>query len=159
MSFINLLDIVLLIAMGAFAMYSWFIAMLGSTTIEFFRSEGLGRDRREATLRFPTISDNLYRIFGTHKFFRIFSPSFRNVPFTGLEWSFKFKDEGYDCDGMLVSLVDQEAKERLAAVSQFDDEVEMVDINSTTGIGPPGGANDTADLMSQQTASQHSLAS
>ena len=44
----------------------------------------------------------MYRVFGTHKLVRIFSPSFRNVPFTGLEWSFKFKDEGYNCDGYAV---------------------------------------------------------
>ena len=65
------------------------------------KQKGLGirNKKTQAQLRFESISDNLYRIFGTHKFFRIFSPSFRNVPFTGLEWSFRFKDEGYDCDG------------------------------------------------------------
>lgn len=54
---------------------------------------------KKANLRFETISDNLFRVFGTHKFFRILSPSMRNVPFTGLEWSFMFKDEGFDESG------------------------------------------------------------
>lgn len=27
------------------------------------------------------------------------SPSLRNPPFTGLEWSFVLKDEGYDWEG------------------------------------------------------------
>ena len=30
----------------------------------------------------------------------MFSPSFRNTPFTGLEWSFKLRDEGFDCEGL-----------------------------------------------------------
>jgi hypothetical protein len=45
---------------------------------------------------FQTVSDNLYRVFGTHKFFRILSPSMRNVPFTGLEWAFMLSDLGYN---------------------------------------------------------------
>ena len=53
-------------------------------------------------MRFETISDNFYRVFGTHKMFRILSPSLRNVPFTGLEWSFKYRDEGYSFDGELI---------------------------------------------------------
>ena len=91
----------LLVVLGGFTVWCWFLAFFGSTTIEFWKGEGIGDDKREAKLRFETVSDNLYRIFGTHKFIRIFSPSFRNVPFTGLEWSFKFQDEGFDCDGLL----------------------------------------------------------
>jgi hypothetical protein len=30
---------------------------------------------------------------------RIFSPSLRNGPFTGLEWSFLLRDEGFSCSG------------------------------------------------------------
>jgi len=99
---LSLLDCIIAISMIFFSAYSWFLAIFGNTTIEFMKNEGTGNDKREAKLRFDTISDNLYRIFGTHKLFRIFSPSFRNVPFTGLEWSFRFKDEGYDCDGILI---------------------------------------------------------
>lgn len=63
---------------------------------------------KQAETRLPTVSDNLYRVFGTYKIFRVLSPSFRNVPFTGLEWSFKFKDEGYDCEGFSIVEVDAE---------------------------------------------------
>lgn len=35
-------------------------------------------------------------IFGTYKFLRIFSPSLRNVPLTGLEWSFLVWSQGYN---------------------------------------------------------------
>ena len=101
MTFLVILDFVLFLTMFLFSGWNWFLAVFGSTQIEFWKQEGIGNDKREARLRFATISDNLYRIFGTHKLIRIFSPSFRNVPFTGLEWSFKFKDEGYGCDGLL----------------------------------------------------------
>ena len=108
MSFVGILDFVLFFTMLGFAVWNWFLAFYGSTTIEFWKADGLGIDKREASLKFPRVSDNLYRVFGTHKFFRIFSPSFRNVPFTGLEWSFKFKDEGYDCDGLLADSRDRD---------------------------------------------------
>ena len=100
MLFLAILDAVLCVSMLLFSGWNWFLAMFGATSVEFMKNEGLGNDKREANLRFESVSDNLYRIFGTHKFFRIFSPSFRNVPFTGLEWSFRYKDEGYDCDGL-----------------------------------------------------------
>ena len=50
-------------------------------------------------LSFDQITDNIYRVFGTHKLFRVLSPSLRNVPFTGLEWSFWYKDSGFDANG------------------------------------------------------------
>jgi hypothetical protein len=37
---------------------------------------------------------------------RIFSPSLRNSPFTGLEWSFLLKDEGYNCNGKKLKPID-----------------------------------------------------
>ena len=104
MLFLKVLDIIGFCSIGLFALWNWFQAVFGSTNIEFLKQRGLGINKGEAKLRFDTISDNLYRIFGTHKFFRVFSPSFRNVPFTGLEWSFRFKDEGFDCDGLLPNI-------------------------------------------------------
>jgi len=100
MNFLLILDFVLCITMTGFTIWNWFLACVGSTTIEFWRGEGTGLYGDEAKLRFDSISDNLYRIFGTYKLIRVLSPSLRNVPFTGLEWSFYFRDEGFDCDGL-----------------------------------------------------------
>ena len=138
-----------------FSGWNWFLAVFGNTTIEFMKNEGTGNNKNEAKLRFDSISDNLYRIFGTHKFFRVFSPSFRNVPFTGLEWSFRFKDDGYDCDGIQIGLDDFDI-EHLAAPSMneygtnvdSDDEVEMITIS---GLSEDGNSGDTEE--------SHSLAS
>merc|ERR1712098_545415 len=58
-----------------------------------------GRAVNTNLLHFKNCSDNLFRIFGTHKLLRVFSPSLRAGPFTGLEWSFLLRDEGFDCDG------------------------------------------------------------
>jgi len=98
MDFIMILDAALAFVMLVFVVWNWFLAFQGNTTIEFWSGFN-GIDKNKARLRFETIADNLYRVFGTHKFFRILSPSMRNVPFTGLEWSFMYKDNGYDEHG------------------------------------------------------------
>jgi hypothetical protein len=46
----------------------------------------------------------LFLFFGTNKYFRVLSPSLRNVPFTGLEWSFLMRDlVGYSNTGMPIA--------------------------------------------------------
>ena len=100
MDSIFIADVVLFIFMVIYSAWSWFMAFVGSTTVEFLKGEGTGLYKDEARLRFDAISDNLFRIFGTYKLIRVLSPSMRNVPFTGLEWSFYFRDAGYDCDGL-----------------------------------------------------------
>ena len=106
MTFLTVCDVLLCISMTFFAGYSFFVALYGSTTVELWKSGGIKRviqniyndgsntktqsyTAEVAKLRFSSITDNLYRIFGTNNIFRVLSPSFRNVPFTGLEWSFK----------------------------------------------------------------------
>lgn len=116
-------------------------------------------DIKQAELRLPTLSDNLYRVFGTYKIFRVLSPSFRNVPFTGLEWSFKLKDEGFDCDGFFIEEVDAELQARRQAVDQFleeEDEVEMIQIRSLTN---PDAGEENSKLLSSKVAEEPSLAS
>ena len=51
----------------------------------------------------------------------IFSPSLRNVPFSGVEWSYQMKDLGFN-----------ERGERLAV---FDDEEEEMNGQANDGIG------------------------
>ena len=67
------------------------------------------------------MKDNLFTIFGTSKIVRIFSPSLRNTPFNGIEWSFLAKDLGYDEDGMKYLIDDDEDEEA--------GEVELEDLN------------------------------
>ncbi len=50
---------------------------------------------------FKSIRDNLYKTFGTYNMFAIFSPSLRNVPFTGIEWSYQMRDLGFNERGEL----------------------------------------------------------
>lgn len=134
MTFLQVLDIILFLTMAMFSGWNWFLALQGYTTIEFLKTQEvlLTKDPNvtKAKVTLPTMSDNLYRVFGTYKLFRVLSPSFRNVPFTGLEWSFRFKDEGFDCEGLSKEEVDAEAQARKQAVNQFleeeEDEVEMI---------------------------------
>jgi hypothetical protein len=50
-------------------------------------------------MSFDSAEDNLFEVFGTHKLLRVLSPSLRNVPFTGIEWSFLMSDLGFDQRG------------------------------------------------------------
>ena len=95
MNFITILDSILCVVMAAFAGWNWLLVLSGKTTIEMWSTQEPGH----IELSFSTFSDNIYRVFGTYKLFRVLSPSLRNVPFTGLEWSFWFKDSGYDTQG------------------------------------------------------------
>lgn len=56
----------------------------------------------------------MYKIFGTYNSFAILAPSLRNVPFTGLEWSFQLRDLGFNEKGELSD-------------KNFDDEDTLVD--------------------------------
>jgi len=124
-----ILDGVLTFVLFGFCVGNWFLAFRGSTQIEFWGSSG--NDENKAKLNFQSSNDNLFRIFGTHKFFRILSPSLRNTPFTGLEYSFKLKDDGYDCNGNKLSAHDDENQgdETKDESSEEDKEMEMVLIN------------------------------
>ena len=97
MNFVMILDAILCVVMAGFTGWNWMLAFNGKTTIEFWTI--MDNDRKSAPLGFDTTADNLFRVFGTHKVLRVLSPSTRNVPFTGLEWSFWFKDDGYDANG------------------------------------------------------------
>ena len=97
MNFIMILDAILCVVMAGFTGWNWMLAFNGKTTIEFWTV--FDKDKRRAELSFENYQDNIYRVFGTYKLLRVLSPSTRNVPFTGLEWSFWFKDSGYDTNG------------------------------------------------------------
>ena len=55
-------------------------------------------------------------MFGTYNLFAILSPSLRNVPFTGIEWSYQLKDLGFNEKGEI-------------AVNTFDEEVKLNDVS------------------------------
>ena len=125
MQFCLFLDIGLTLAMFGFCIWNWGLAFYGSTSIEFWGDFAERNDPKRAKLRFDTINDNLFRIFGTHNLFRILSPSLRNVPFTGLEWSFMLQDDGYDSTGKKLEIVDSENQEQPYRVSELEEEEEI----------------------------------
>jgi len=98
MNFIMILDAILCVVMAGFTAWNWLLAFSGKTTIEFWTPDD--PDRKNIELSFMKKRDNIFRVFGTCNLVRVLSPSFRNVPFTGLEWSFWFKDSGYDANGL-----------------------------------------------------------
>ncbi len=87
MSFIVILDVALFIVLIGFNGWNWFLTMMGLSTIEFWGKKG-GREGQRYDFSFSTIRDNLFEAFGTQSLVAILSPSLRNVPFCGIEWSF-----------------------------------------------------------------------
>jgi len=95
MNFILLLDCALSVLLAGFNLWNWHLARTGFTTIEYWSF----KTSDQISYEFKSFRDNFYRVFGTHKLLRMLSPSLRNVPFNGIEWSFMQKDLGYDCNG------------------------------------------------------------
>jgi len=87
MQFLGSVDFVLFFILIAYNSWNWFLAMSGHSMIEY-----LNHKEEETEFNFKTIRDNLYRIFGTLNLIQILSPSLRNGPFVGIEWSFQLSD-------------------------------------------------------------------
>lgn len=91
MSFLVILDLALAIVLVGFNGWNWFLALTGYSTIEFWgSSQRAGVQKYD--YNFKNIRDNLYKTFGTYSFIAILSPSLRNIPFTGVEWSYQMRD-------------------------------------------------------------------
>ena len=60
-------------------------------------------------------------IFGTQKFIRMFSPSLRQTPLSGLEWSFLLNERGIPEDGDVPYNYEQEMTQ-ISNIEQEDDE-------------------------------------
>ncbi len=129
MSFIVILDTALCVVMIGFNGWNWYLAMTGFTTIEFFGSVSRQGDGQRYDYNFRSIRDNLYKVFGTQSLLAIFSPSLRNVPFSGIEWSYQMKDLGYNEKGVLVreSAREDHDEERL---DRSPAEIEMTEVHS-----------------------------
>eukprot|EP00356_Strombidium_inclinatum_P016245 CAMPEP_0170486962 /NCGR_PEP_ID=MMETSP0208-20121228/5852_1 /TAXON_ID=197538 /ORGANISM="Strombidium inclinatum, Strain S3" /LENGTH=306 /DNA_ID=CAMNT_0010761057 /DNA_START=35 /DNA_END=955 /DNA_ORIENTATION=+ len=87
MSFLVILDVALIIVIAGFNIWNWFLACSGLSTIEFM-SQFSGYKKNHYDYSFGTVRDNLFKIFGTHSYLKMLSPSLRVSAFTGLEWSF-----------------------------------------------------------------------
>ena len=107
MSFLTILDCILIVILIGFNLWSMFLAVSGMTTIEFI---SIMSDSKKINYdySFPIFKDNLFKIFGTKSYFKMLSPSLRYGPFTGLEWSFQMKDLGFNEYGEFVDNNDEE---------------------------------------------------
>ena len=92
------LNVALIIVMLFFLTWQWYLAISGTTTIEFWKYHA-SYVSVPYDFSFDLVRDNLFNIFGTYKFVRAFSPSLRELPLTGLEWSFLLKEKGIGEDG------------------------------------------------------------
>ena len=98
LNFLLILNIALTIVMAFFLVWHWYLAFSGTTTIEFWKYQA-SVVSVPYDFSFDLVRDNLFNIFGTYKLVRQFSPSLRQVPLTGLEWSFLLKEKGIGEDG------------------------------------------------------------
>ena len=119
MSFLCILDTALFIVMLGFNGWNWYLAMTGFSTIEFFGVISQPDDGQKYDFNFKSVRDNMYRVFGTQSFLAIFSPSLRNVPFSGIEWSYHMKDLGFNEKGVLIREVIEEGRDEEEDSSQL----------------------------------------
>ena len=101
MGFLTILDAILIIILIGFNCWSIFLAISGMTTIEFM-SVFSNHKLINIDFSFPSLNDNLFKIFGTQSYFKMLSPSLRYGPFTGLEWSFQMRDLGFNENGEII---------------------------------------------------------
>jgi len=99
------LDFAAFAVVTIFNVWSWYLCVNGRTTLEFWG----GDDKRFFKFGFDKVRDNLFMTFGTYRLFRIFSPSLRTLPLSGIEWSFACFDQGYDFNGIKLRNADQES--------------------------------------------------
>ena len=134
MSFILILDFALFIVLIGFNGWNWFLTFMGLSTIEFWGKRST-RQTQRYDYSFSTIRDNLFEAFGTYSLIAILSPSLRNVPFTGIEWSFQMKDLGYNEKGELARNDDEEQAIELMNQSTneaYDEEIKSQERNKDT---------------------------
>ena len=97
LSFLFILNSALCCCLVFFNGWNWWLALSGHTTIEFWKmATGGDPQYEEYDYKFDNYSDNLFILFGTTKWIRILSPSLRNVPLTGLEFSYILRNRGFD---------------------------------------------------------------
>ncbi|KAL4476383.1 hypothetical protein ABPG74_010116 [Tetrahymena malaccensis] len=83
---VQLLCYVLSFVLLAFNGWNWYLAMKGYTAVEFWGSRSDGKDPSEYAFQYPTVSQNLYHIFGTYSYFKMLLPSTRALPHDGTKW-------------------------------------------------------------------------
>ena len=59
------------------------------------------------------------------------SPSLRNIPFSGIEWSYQLKDQGYNEKGEKLRVVGDEEDSNLAQSSSPSREIEMQELSTS----------------------------
>ena len=121
LSFLVILNSALFAVLVCFNLWHWFLAMSGTTTVEFWKGQA-SYYSKPYDFSFDMINDNLFNIFGTNKWVRMFSPSLRNIPLNGIEWSFMVKELGLneDCESLVG----------------FDDEHDTFSWDKKTEVGP-----------------------
>ncbi|CDW81625.1 UNKNOWN [Stylonychia lemnae] len=79
-------NFVLSIIMLIFSIWNWYLACKGQSVIEFMSN----RDQSEeiTTYELPSWRENLFVIFGTSNITEMILPIHRDLPLSGLEWTF-----------------------------------------------------------------------
>lgn len=98
LSYLLVMNSTLIIVLLGFNAWNWYLALSGTTTIEFWKWHG-SYGVVPFDYSFDLVRDNLFMTFGTQKIGRMFSPSLRAIPLNGLEWSFLLHERGIPEDG------------------------------------------------------------
>lgn len=131
-SFMLTINSSLSVVMVGFNGFNWFLACSGMTQVEMSKmAQHIGRNYYNYS--YQSVSDNLFVIFGTTKVMRMFSPSLRALPLTGLEFSFQMKEAGYDEEGFGPDFSDEEPSQDLEmprVIIQTEEEKSIIERSS-----------------------------
>ena len=99
--YMSILGITSLLVESFFSGWNWFLALNGSTTLEFWADKtDYELNAGIKNFSFGHWKKNLFYIFGTENTFKIlFLPNIKKLPFSGLEFS-KYVDKNFFIDGI-----------------------------------------------------------
>ncbi len=98
-TFVTVLCFVGMLILIFFNTWNWFLVFRGNTTIEFWMlKSGVNSKNILKDFSFNDWRENLFVVFGTRSLFRaIFIPSYKKLPFSGIEWTkLEYKDFTYE---------------------------------------------------------------
>jgi len=98
-TFVTVLCLVGMLILIFFNSWNWFLVLRGNTTIEFWMFKTKSNTKNVIKdFGFNDWRDNIYIVFGTRSLLEaIFIPSYKRLPFSGVEWTkLEYKDFTYD---------------------------------------------------------------
>jgi len=87
------------IVLMMFSVWNWYLAVKGQTVIEFMQKRE--QENEEFTFESSVWKENLFVIFGTTNWIEMMLPVHRQLPLSGLEWTYMNLMDGKDSEALI----------------------------------------------------------